>query len=313
MSIWIVIPAFNEAENLKVLIPRVVEHLTKLEAVGHVLVVDDGSTDATGEVMSELCTETPCVEFERVVRNRGKSAALQRGFQRALASGAAIVIMMDADGQDDPAELPRLIAQLDAGYDLVTGARIQRQDRFIKRYTSTLYNRVTRALSRAPGRDFNSGFKVFTAEVARELLPMLYGELHRYITVIAYWLGYRVTEVSVTHHERMYGKTKYGIARFWRGFLDLLTVRFIMSYEHRPSHLFGGIGVVNLFVGLVALGYLLALRLLGDAVGGRPLLFVAVLLVIVGLLLLLFGLLAELIVYTRQRDSNSGSHAPDRR
>jgi len=209
---------------------------------------------------------------------------------------------MDADGQDDPSELPRLLAELLAGSDLVTGARIERQDRFTKKQTSRLYNRVTGSISGAPGRDFNSGYKVFTAEVARDITPMLYGELHRYITVMAHWLGYRVAEVPVAHHPRLNGKTKYGVARFWRGFIDLITVRFLMSYEHRPSHLFGGIGLSTLVVGLGTLVYLTGLRLMGETVGGRPLLMAGVLLVVTGLQLLLFGLLAELIVYTRHRD-----------
>lgn len=302
---WVVVPAFDEAENLEVLVPRILDHLAKTPGDGHVLVVDDGSRDSTPEVMAKLVANHDRVEVDRSVRNRGKAAALQRGFARAIEAGATAVVMMDADGQDDPAELPRLVARLDEGFDLVTGARVQRNDRFVKRHTSRLYNWATGRLSGAPGRDFNSGFKAMRPDVARDVSPMLYGELHRYVTVIAHWLGYRITEVPVEHHERMFGKSKYGIARFFRGFMDLMTVRFLMSYEHRPSHLFGGIGLGSLVLGLGVLGYLTVLRFMGETIGDRPALIAGVLLVVIGVQLLLFGLLAELVVYNRQRDGRT--------
>ena len=307
MSIWVVIPAYNEADNLEVLLPRVADALGAIDEQGRVLVVDDGSRDLTRWVVPRAAEAWPAIELLSLTRNQGKASALQRGLEHALNHGAATVVMMDADGQDDPLELPRLIAALGKDGDLVTGARLQRRDRFIKRTTSRLYNRATGALSRAPGRDFNSGYKVMTAEVARELTPMLYGELHRYLTVIAYWLGYRVSEVTVTHHPRMHGSSKYGINRFWRGFIDLVTIRFLMSYEQRPSHLFGGIGFVSLAIGLVVLGYLTVEWLLGYAIGSRPLLIAGVLLVVAGLQLLLFGLLAELVVYGRHMDRRKRS------
>jgi glycosyltransferase involved in cell wall biosynthesis len=300
-----VLPAFDEAENLEVLVPRILDHLAQIPGDGYVLVVDDGSRDSTPEVMAKLIANHDRVEVDRSVRNRGKAAAMQRGFTRAIDEGATAIVMMDADGQDDPAELPRLVARLDEGFDLVTGARVQRNDRFIKRHTSRLYNWATGRLSGAPGRDFNSGFKAMRPEVARDVSPMLYGELHRYVTVIAHWLGYRITEQPVEHHERMFGKSKYGIARFFRGFMDLMTVRFLMSYEHRPSHLFGGIGLGSLVIGLGVLGYLTVLRFMGETIGDRPALIAGVLLVVVGVQLLLFGLLAELVVYNRQRDGRT--------
>lgn len=297
--LWIVIPALNEAENLLDLVPRVLATCDDLLHDSRVLVVDDGSTDDTSESVGKLAADDPRVLLERLGRNFGKATALQCGFDRAVAEGATYVVMMDADGQDDPTELPRLLECLLGGADLVTGARTERNDRFIKRMTSKLYNRTTAALSGAPGRDFNSGFKAMRADVARDVAPMLYGELHRYLTVIAHWLGYRVAEVSVKHHARMFGQTKYGIARFWRGFVDLLTVRFLMSYENRPSHLFGGIGIATFLIGGGLLTYLSVLKVMGQTIGDRPLLIAGVLLVLVGLQLLLFGLLAELTVHAR--------------
>jgi glycosyltransferase involved in cell wall biosynthesis len=301
-SLWVVVPALNEADNLVEVVPRIVSELALLGVDGHVLVVDDGSTDKTREVVADLADRHDAVALLSLGRNMGKATALRRGFEVALGDGADVVVMMDADGQDDPAELPLLLARLDDGADLVTGARTVRNDRFVKRNTSKLYNAATARLSGAPGKDFNSGFKVMRADVARNASPMLYGELHRYLTVVAHWLGFRVAEVSVQHHERLHGRTKYGPARFWRGFVDLLTVRFLMSYESRPSHLFSGIGLASFAAGGLALTYLLLEKVSGAAIGGRPLMIAAVVLALGGLQLVLFGLLAELVVYSRQRD-----------
>jgi glycosyltransferase involved in cell wall biosynthesis len=299
--LWVVVPALDEAENLRVLVPRIVAEVATFAPDGRVLVVDDGSTDDTGKVVTRLMAEHPAVELETLRHNLGKAAALQRGFRRALDGGADVVVMMDADGQDDPAELGRLLERIDGGADLVTGARLVRQDRFVKRTTSRVYNRTTGLLSGAPGRDFNSGFKAMRAAVAEDVSPMLYGEMHRYLTVIAHGMGYRVAEVPVQHHARMSGSSKYGLARFWRGFADLVTVRFLLSYENRPSHLFGALGMASLVLGFLTLGYLTVVKVLGEPIGDRPLLIAGVLMVMVGLQLTLFGLLAEMVVHARNR------------
>jgi len=301
-NLWVVVPAFNEAENLPIVVPSIVNELALLDLDGHVLVVDDGSTDKTREVARDLADRLAGVELISLGRNQGKATALKHGFERALGEGADVVAMMDADGQDDPAELGILLARLNDGADLVTGARTIRNDRFIKRNTSKIYNGATARLSGVPGKDFNSGFKVMRADVARHASPMLYGELHRYLTVVAHWLGFRTAEVSVQHHQRLHGTSKYGLARFWRGFVDLLTVRFLMSYESRPSHLFSGIGLASFAVGALGLSYLAVEKISGEAIGGRPLLIAAVTAVLVGLQFVLFGLLAELLVYSRNRE-----------
>lgn len=215
--------------------------------------------------------------------------------------------MMDADGQDDPKELPKLIRGLEEGYDIVTGARIVRNDRFIKRNTSKLYNFATKKLLDIPGLDFNSGYKVMKSEVVSALLSQLYGEFHRYITPIAVKNGFTSLEVAVTHHPRLSGKSKYGLNRFWRGLLDLLTIRFLFSYSQRPLHLFGSIGILLSLIGSAGILYLVALRLGGVQIGERPLLSLSILSTVVGVQLFSFGLLAELLVSSSEREIRHSS------
>ena len=252
--------------------------LPEVDPASRVLVVDDGSTDDTTKVMDELMREHPSVELLTHRHNLGKAAALQNGFARAVEGQADVVVMMDADGQDDPAELPALVARLRDGADLVTGARIVRQDRFVKRTTSRLYNRTTACISGAPGRDFNSGYKVMRArgrprrlaDAVRRDAPL--PDRDRALAWATGWPRCRCE-----HHPRLAGESKYGLARFWRGFADLLTVRFLLSYEHRPSHLFGGVGLVSLVIGMLTLVYLTGVKITGGAIGDRPLLIAGVL------------------------------------
>ena len=301
----IVIPAYNEAENLPIVIPDIVANIAQLDSAYHILIIDDGSTDGTADEIAKLVSKNSRILGEAMPRNLGKAAALKHGFAVAESLKSDIVIMMDADGQDDPTELATLLAKLDEGFDLVTGARYTRNDRFIKRTTSKLYNRTTSMISGVPGKDFNSGFKVMRMDVADAVGSMMYGEMHRYLTVIASWFGYRITEVHVTHHKRLLGKSKYGLARFWRGFIDLVTIRFLLSYESRPSHLIGAFGVTSLLGGVGILGYVSILRLFFDAtIGNRPILTIGVLLTVVGIQLLVFGLLAELQVFMRHRSAD---------
>jgi len=294
--ISVVLPAFNERDNLVELLP---ELLTVLETIGRpheVLVVDDGSTDGTVATVDALGLSA--VECVRLRRNSGKSAALSVGLTRTAGD---VVVLMDADGQDNPAELPRLLAELDAGHDLVTGQRSVRNDRFVKRHTSKLYNAATRRLTGVSGKDFNSGFKVMSGELARGL--ELYGELHRYIPILAAWRGFSVTEVPVEHRARWHGTSKFGAVRFWRGFLDLITVKFLTQYTSRPFHLFGSVGVVLLTLGGALLTWMLGSKILGNAIGGRPALTIGVLLAVVGVQMISLGLLAELVVNLRRRSN----------
>ena len=309
-QVSVILPAYNERPNLAELVPETVNVLHEAGMTYEVVVVDDGSTDGTDELMGSL--KGPEVVYLHLRRNAGKSAALSAGLARAKGE---FIVLMDADGQDDPRELPRLLAALegkrlagdtatddgvpDAPVDLVTGRRAVRNDRFVKRTTSKLYNRTTSMVTGVKGSDFNSGLKVMRRELATGL--ELYGELHRYIPVLAQWRGFRVAEVDVAHHTRRHGESKFGKARFWRGFLDLITVKFLTTYTGRPFHLFGGLGVVMGAVGSGLLGWMLVLRLTGEQVGNRPALLTGILLVVVAVQMISLGLLAELSVHLRRR------------
>ena len=300
IHISVIMPAYDEAPNLAEVVPRTVAVLEGMATTYELVVVDDGSTDATPEVMAELVERLPGVRHLRLRRNCGKSAALQAGFER---TEGEVVVLMDADGQDDPSAVPELVETLGHGVDLVTGRRLVRHDRMVKRSTSKLYNRVTAMVTGVSGRDFNSGLKAMTRRVADAL--ELYGELHRYVPVLAAWAGFRVSEVDVVHHPRLHGATKFSRSRFWRGFLDLLTVKFLTTYTARPFHLFGGIGVAIGGLGSVLLVWMGISKLLGNPVGERPALSIGVLLVVVGVQLVSLGLLAELVVhYRRPRSSD---------
>jgi len=294
IELSVLLPAYNEADNLTEVIPAIAAALGDTGRTWEIVVVDDGSTDGTRTVMNQLRSSQ--VRYIRLRRNSGKSAALSMGLDHVRGD---LVVLMDADGQDDPAELAKLLAELDTGVDLVTGRRAVRHDRFVKRTTSRLYNGATAKVTGVPGRDFNSGFKVMRRDLADSL--EMYGELHRYIPVLAVWNGFRVSEVDVTHRERLHGSSKFGRARFWRGFLDLVTVKFLTTYTARPFHLFGGLGFVIGAVGSALLAWMLASKVTGNAIGTRPALQLGVLLVVVAVQMVSLGLLAELVVNLRRR------------
>ena len=288
-------PAYNEAENLVEVIPRTAAVLAAMDGEWEIVVVDDGSSDNTRSVMAGL--RGPNVRYIRLRRNAGKSAALSVGLDHVHGE---IVVLMDADGQDDPLELPRLVDYLEAGgYGVVTGRRATRHDRFVKKYTSKVYNGATQLVTGVKGKDFNTGFKAMTRDVADSL--EMYGELHRYIPVLAVWNGFTYGELDVEHHERLHGSSKFGSARFWRGFLDLVTVKFLTTYTARPFHLFGGIGFIIGFIGSALLGWMGVSKALGHHIGTRPVLQLGVLLIVVAVQMVSLGLLGELMVNLRRR------------
>jgi glycosyltransferase involved in cell wall biosynthesis len=293
--ISVVMPALDEGPNLAEIVPRTLAVLAELGEPHEILVVDDGSTDGTAELMDAMVQKHRGVRYLRLRRNYGKSTALQTGFDEVTGD---VIVLMDADGQDQPEEIPKLLRALDEGLDLATGRRAHRSDRVIKRHTSRLYNWVTAKVTGIDGEDFNSGLKAMRREVMNPLV--LYGELHRYIPVLAKWNGFEVGEVDVAHAKRLHGRSKFGSARFYRGFLDLLTVKFITTYTGRPFHLFGGLGIAFGFVGGVLLAWMFILRLMGQGIGQRPALIIGVLFVVVAVQLMTLGLLAELIVHFRR-------------
>jgi glycosyltransferase involved in cell wall biosynthesis len=297
LSVSVVIPLKDEEAS----IPPLIEHIEKVARevglrLADIIVVDDGSTDGTWPAVEKLAERYPEVSALRLRRNFGKSTALMVGV--GVASGD-VIITMDGDLQDDPEELPRFVAAIEQGADLVSGWKRERHDPLSKTVPSRLFNRVTSWASGIGLHDFNCGYKAYRREIFETV--QLYGELHRYTPVLADALGYRVSEIVVRHHPRRFGRTKYGFARFLRGFLDLLTVLMITRFAYRPSHLFGGIGTLLLLLGGALVTYLVLLKVFtGAEIGERPLLLIGAFIAIIGVQLLLFGMLAELIVSRSQ-------------
>jgi glycosyltransferase involved in cell wall biosynthesis len=298
----VVIPAYNERGGLRALLGEIERACDQLGLAWEVIFVDDGSTDGSGEELELLAAEHPQVRVVRLRRNFGKSAALSAGFER---SSGKVVVTMDGDGQDDPSEIGALIAKLDEGYELVSGWKRDRQDPWVRRWASRLFNRVTARLSGVELHDFNCGLKAYRGDCARSL--RIYGELHRYIPVLAVQRGWRVTEIPVHHRPRRHGRSKFGFERYARGPFDLLSVLFIGRYQYRPLHLFGGLGVALMIAGLAISAYLAVLRFGGEAIGDRPLLLLGVLLIVVGIQLLTFGLLGQMFVVMRQERGASAT------
>jgi len=288
--ISVVVPVRDEEHTVDALHEQLVAALEGRGEQWETVFVDDGSRDGTHAALVRLHDRAENVKVVRLRRNAGKAAALDAGFREAEGD---IVVTIDGDLQDDPAEIPRLLAKLDEGFDLVTGWKARRNDPVARRVLSRVFNSVTGRLAGLRLHDMNCGLKAFRAEVAREL--DLYGELHRFIPVLAHDLGFRVTEIAVNHRPREHGRSRYGMERYFRGFLDLLTVTFMSRYRHRPLHLFGGLGLLLSSVGGAILVYLTVVKLTGEAIGRRPLLLLGVLLVVVGIQFLSLGLLSELV------------------
>ncbi|HSP87227.1 MAG TPA: glycosyltransferase family 2 protein [Ignavibacteriaceae bacterium] len=293
----IIIPLLNEEESL-VLIANEIRKILKPYEIGfEVFFVDDGSTDNSLKVIKEICRTDKRFKFLSFRKNYGKSAALQVGFKNATGD---VVITMDADLQDDPGEIPNLLRKLNEGFDLVSGWKKVRRDPFIKKYSSRFFNFVTRVISGIKIHDFNCGLKAYRKEVIDNVY--VYGELHRYIPVLAHWQGYKISEVVVKHHARRYGKTKFGISRFFKGFIDLITVIFTTRYVRRPMHLFGFLGALSFIAGIFVNGYLTYLWVTGGYLSNRPMLFLGILLIIVGVQFFSVGLLGEMFVHNTRSE-----------
>jgi glycosyltransferase involved in cell wall biosynthesis len=293
-SLSIVIPVYNEEGNLNELHARLTNVLTELALPYEMVIIDDGSTDGTWDLVMALHERDPHVLGLRHRRNFGKAQALANGF--AITRGDAVVTM-DGDLQDDPDELPRFIDTLNDGYDLVSGWKQRRQDPLGKTAPSRVFNWTVRHVSGVPLHDFNCGFKAYRHEVTDSI--SLYGELHRFTPVLADAEGFRIAELPVKHHARKWGKSKYGWSRLVKGFLDLLTVTFLTNYRQRPMHLFGIPGLLALFLGVLVGVFLSVERLVYDQrIGTRPLLMLSVLLVVIGTQFFALGLLGEFLAHS---------------
>lgn len=293
MQISFIIPTFNEEATLSQLFERIADVMEAAEVTDfEVLFIDDGSRDNSWDVIQQLHDSEPKrVRAIKLRRNVGKATALSVGFKQAKGE---ILFTMDADLQDDPAEIPNFLKKLDEGYDLVSGWKQNRDDPLDKTLPSKLFNFVTRAFSGMKLHDFNCGFKAYRRE-AVEFLD-LYGELHRFIPLLVNAEGYRVSEIPVVHHARVHGQSKYGWTRLYKGFLDLLTVVAFTRYSQRPAHLFGGVGIVVGAIGLLILGYLSFMKIFwGMGIGSRPLFFLGILNLLLSAQLVSLGVIGELI------------------
>jgi glycosyltransferase involved in cell wall biosynthesis len=288
--ISVVVPLHNEERSIALLHEELEAALDPLGEPWESVYVDDGSTDGSFAALTRLHARTENVRVVRLRRNFGKAAALASGFAQATGDR---VVTIDGDLQDDPAEIPRLLAKLEEGFDLVSGWKAKRRDPLRRRIPSKIFNRVAGWMSGLRLHDMNCGLKAYRAEVVQNLV--LYGELHRFIPVLAHEQGYRVAELPVHHRPREHGRSRYGLERYLRGFLDLLTVSFMGRYRHRPLHLFGGLGLLLGLTGTAVLVYLTIDKILGHAIGKRPLLTLGVLLVVVGMQFFTLGLISEMI------------------
>jgi dolichol-phosphate mannosyltransferase len=302
--ISIVIPLHDEERSIALLYDELRAALEPLRQDWEAVFVDDGSADGSFAALTRLHAAHDNVRVVRLRRNFGKAAALQTGFAQARGD---VVVTIDADLQDDPAEIPRLLLKLDEGFDLVSGWKQKRRDPLRRRVLSRVFNWVTGRVSGLRVHDLNCGLKAYRADVVGGL--NLYGELHRFIPVLAHYQGFRVAELPVNHRPREHGRSRYGLERYVRGFLDLLTVSFIGRYRHRPLHLFGGLGLVLGVLGFAILVYLTVVKLTGQAIGERPLLTLGVLLVVVGLQFFSLGLISEMLTSQHEEGVHEREHA----
>ena len=295
MDLSIVIPLYNEEENVEQLYTQLKAALEGIGREYEIIIVDDGSTDGSFDILKRLHEGDERLKVIRFRRNFGQTAAFAAGFDR---SQGEVVITLDADLQNDPADIPLLLDKIEEGYDVVSGWRLHRQDPFLtRRLPSMIANWLISQVTGVHLHDYGCSLKAYRREVVKNV--QLYGELHRFIPAIANWMGVSVAEVPVRHYSRRFGKSKYGLSRTARVMLDLLTVRFLLSYSTRPIHIFGGLGLIS-FVGGIGLGgYLSFVKFaLGQKIGDRPLLLLAILLMVMGVQLISMGLLGELVVRT---------------
>jgi len=300
VDISVIIPLYNEAENLQPLHKEITDVLRQVGRTYEIVFVNDGSTDGSVDILEQLAQSDPRVVLIHLRRNFGKAMALSVGFKEARGN---IIITMDGDLQDNPIEIPKFIAEIESGQDLVSGWKLKRLDPLSKTLPSKLFNKVVSLVTGLRIHDFNCGFKAYSRNVLENL--RIYGELHRYIPALAHGEGFRVSEIAVDHRPRAHGKSKYGWERYLRGMFDLLTVLFITRYMRKPLHFFGSLGLVFMSMGFVINAYLAVWWFMGHAIGHRPLLSLGVLLMVMGVQFISTGLVGEMITRNQQPDEGS--------
>lgn len=298
MKISVVIPCYNEQESLPELFDKLEAVMREMKCDYEYIFVDDGSTDRTIAVLRSLREKSPRVNIISFRRNQGKSAALNVGFQ---AADGDYVVTIDADLQDDPAEIPALLRRIEAGADLVSGWKANRQDPVSKTLPSRVFNRVTAMATGLKLHDFNCGLKMYRRDVTEKI--HVYGELHRFIPALAAWEGFRVDEIPVKHYKRKYGYSKYGARRFLNGFFDLMTTMFVTRRALNPLHFFGRIAVLLFALGMAPQLFFLVEWLMGKGLHVRPIMLLGFVLIIVAIQILSIGLLAELITARSAREA----------
>ena len=294
LDLSVVVPLYNEEESLPHLVVQLLQALRPSSERFELVLVNDGSSDRTAEVLEQISREVPELLAVLLRKNYGQTAAMAAGFD--VAQGE-VIVSLDGDLQNDPADIPMLLAKLRLGYDLVSGWRHQRQDAALQRkLPSRIANRLIGRVTGVKLHDYGCSLKAYRREVLSDM--RLYGELHRFLPALAFIEGARITEVKVNHRARQFGSSKYGIDRTFRVLMDLLTVWFMKRFLTRPMYVFGFGGLIAMFGSLVASTYLLAVKLMGGDIGNRPLLTLAVVLGLAGIQLFCFGLLGELLIRT---------------
>lgn len=304
VELSVIIPIFNERESIPELYEKTISVLESLKKTYELIFVDDGSKDGSRAVLEALHRDKAQVKVIELRKHQGKAAALSMGFKEAQ---GRIIITLDGDLQDDPDEIPRFLKKIEEGYDLVSGWKRERKDPFSKTIPSRIFNTTTSLLTGIKLHDFNCGFKAYRQEVAKSF--NLYGELHRYLPVLAYAEGYCVGELEIKHHPRKYGKTKYGLERFPHGFLDLLTILFLTRFIKRPLHFFGMMGTLLTLAGLGINLYLTIIKFrFGSFLNRYPLLMLGILLMVLGVQFISMGFLGEMITRLSVKNQDSPSH-----
>ena len=299
----VVIPVFNEEESLPHLCSQLYPVLESLEKKYEVIFVDDGSTDGSFETLRCLSSKYLYLRAIRFRRNSRKASALAAGFKEARGE---LIVTMDADLQDDPQEIPRLVDALSDKFDVVSGWKKKRHDPVSKTVPSRFFNFVTSLVSGLRLHDFNCGLKIYRREVCEDVLPYLYGELYRFLPAIAHWGGYRVGEIPVQHHPRRFGSSKFGVRRLLNGFLDLMTITFIVRFMNTPMHIFGSLGLLSTLGGISICSYIAILHIeYGNIQSRHPLLLLGILLVIIGIQFFSTGLLSDMFASSQQRGGKS--------